>query len=60
MNGSLPIRIWILVALVLLASIMACSSKDAVSQLLEDLEEAAEAIVTGFLHERKAINDAPH
>ncbi len=41
-NGSRPIPLWIVVVLVLVASIMACSNKDPLSLLLEDLEEAAE------------------
>ncbi len=42
MNSSRPIAIWIVVSFVLVASIMACSSKDPLNLLLEDLEEAAE------------------
>lgn len=41
-NASRPIPVWIVVALVLVAPIMACTSKDPLSLLLEDLEEAAE------------------
>ena len=41
-NTSRPIPVWMVAALVLLASIMACSSKDPLNLLLEDLEEAAE------------------
>jgi hypothetical protein len=41
-NASRPIPISIVVAFVLVAFMMACSSKDPLSLLIEDLEEAAE------------------
>ena len=42
MNATRPTPVWMIAALLLL-TIMACSSKDPLSLLLEDLEEATEA-----------------
>ena len=42
-NDTRPNSVMMVAALLLLASIMACSSKDPLNLLLEDLEQAAEA-----------------